>query len=182
MGSGSGTYLDRRGMSFSITYLEISFWEALSVDFDDIYHIKMKIWFLGLLEVVFKLRDLSRSTQLVELYKIPRNQLLGRFIRRFWWNLMLRRSKMLPKRPLKSSISAPGTPGGPQGVPRRSPRVEWRIWGRFLGSILRSFLMIKSIKFRDDFLSRKKWAPGEDFDGFWARSRMADFKNTSKNK
>ena len=25
---------------------------------------------------------------------------------------------MLPKRPLKSSISAPGTPGGPQGVPK----------------------------------------------------------------
>ena len=81
--SGSGTHLDRRGMLHSITYLGISFWDVLYVDFEDIYNFKIKNLFFGLLEVVFKLRDLSRSTQLVELYKIARNQLLGRFIRRF---------------------------------------------------------------------------------------------------
>ena len=83
MGSGSGTYLDRRGMLHSKTYLGISFWDVLYVDFEDIYYFVIQIVFFGLLEVVFKLRDLSRSTQLVELYKIARNQLLGRFIRRF---------------------------------------------------------------------------------------------------
>ena len=70
-------------MLHSITYLGISFWEALSVDFEDIYNFIIKIVFYGLLEVVFKLRDLSRSIQLVELYNIARNQLLGRSIRRF---------------------------------------------------------------------------------------------------
>ena len=169
-------------MLHSKTYLGISFWDVLYVDFEDIYYFKMKIVFWGLFELVFKLRDLSRSIRLIKLYKIPRNQLLGRFIRRFWANLMLGGSKMLQNRPLKSSISAPWTPGGPQRVPRRPQRVNIHICARFLGSILRSFLMTKSIKFRDDFLSRKKWAPGEDFDGFWARSRMADCKNTSKNQ
>ena len=61
----------------------ISFWDVLYVDSEDIYYFVIKIMFWGLLEVVFKLWDLSRSTQLVELYKIARNQLLGRFIRRF---------------------------------------------------------------------------------------------------
>ena len=58
MGSGSGTYLDRRGMSFSITYLGIRFLEALSVDFEDIYNFVMKICFFISRDVVFKLRDL----------------------------------------------------------------------------------------------------------------------------
>ena len=53
-------------MLHSITYLGISFWDVLYVDFEDIYYFKMKIWFLGLLGVVFRLRDLSRSIQLVE--------------------------------------------------------------------------------------------------------------------
>ena len=70
-------------MSLSITYLGISFWDVLYVDFEDIYHFIMKIMFFGLLEVVFEIRDLSRSIQLVELYNIARNQLLGRFLRRF---------------------------------------------------------------------------------------------------
>ncbi len=40
--SGSGTYLDRSGMLHSITYLGISFWDVLYVDFEDIYNFKMK--------------------------------------------------------------------------------------------------------------------------------------------
>ena len=76
----------------------ISFWDVLYVDFEDIYNLEMKILFFGLLEVVFKLRDLSRSTQLVELYKIARNQLLGGFIRRILSNLMLWGSNMLQNR------------------------------------------------------------------------------------
>ena len=81
--SGSGTQLDRRGRSNSIIYLEISFWEARRVDFEDMYHFIMIFLLFGLLEVVFKLRDLSRSIQLLKLYNIARNQLLGHFIRRF---------------------------------------------------------------------------------------------------
>ena len=44
-GSGSGTYLDRRGMLQSITYLGISFWDVLYVDFEDIYYFVRQIVF-----------------------------------------------------------------------------------------------------------------------------------------
>ena len=43
---------------------------------------------------------------------------------------------MLQNRPSESSISGPGTPGDPQGVPRGSPRVDQPDCPRFLGSIL----------------------------------------------
>ena len=37
--------------------------------------------------------------------------------------------------------------------------------------------MPKPINFRVDFWSRKKWAPREDFDGFWSRFERADLEN-----
>ena len=95
---------------------------------------------------------------------------------------MLWRSNMLPNRRPESTISRPWTPGGPQGDPRESPEIEQPVQGRFLGWILRSFSMPESIKFQVNLKSLKSWPPREDFNGNWARSKMANLQNRWKNQ
>ena len=81
----------------------------------------------------------------------------------------------------ESSILRSGILKGPQGVPRGFPTADLQDCARFLGSILRSFSMPKSIIFWVDFFSRKKWPFREVFDGFWSRSKMADLQKSLKN-
>ena len=68
-------------MCYSIIYLKISFWEALSVDFEQCYFFDclktFNFMFVRILQAVFKLRDVSRSIWLAMLCNIGRNQLLG---------------------------------------------------------------------------------------------------------
>ena len=70
-------------MCYSVIYLEISFWEAIRVDLGQFKVFQDELDIFVSLQVVLKLRDLSQSIRLVELYNIARNQLLGCSERRF---------------------------------------------------------------------------------------------------
>ena len=113
-------------MSYSIIYLKISFWEALSVDFKQYYFFKPTVIVFEPLQVVVKAREVSRSVWLAKLYDITRNQLLGHSERRFRAIFNTPGIKYVSKSKSESSIRGPVTQGGPEELPRveNSPSIS----------------------------------------------------------
>ena len=146
-------------MSFSMIYLKIRFWEALSIDFEQYYFFKAFKSSISCLLGYFRWfssfgRYLDRFGLRFSIIYVGIS-LWDALSVDFEPDLLLLRSNMRSNPHPESSISGPWTPGCSQGVPGELPRVEQVIQARFLESILMSFSMPESINFRYNLKSLK---------------------------